>query len=124
MDVAYKPNFLSCTITASFAQAHSCQQSNAYMYFKGTIDWEIFTLKIICVKNFCVVKFLRFCSIREFLLMVDDYNMDERLESSYHLVYYWVSGEPGITGCSRQLDIYPGECGLVRASLFIVIATA
>ena len=45
--------------------------------------------------------------------------MDERLESSYRLVYYQVSGEPGIAGYSRRLDIYPGECGLARASLFI-----
>ena len=46
-----------------------------------TVDWEIFTLEIICVKNFCGVKFLRFHSIRE-ILMVDSYNMDEHLESS------------------------------------------
>ena len=38
--------------------------------------------------------------------------MDKLLESSYHLVYYQVSGEPGIAGCSFQLDIYLGECGL------------
>ena len=50
--------------------------------------------------------------------MVDDCNMDERLESSWRLVYYQVSGEPGIAGCSRRSDIYFGECGLARASLF------
>ena len=51
-------------------------------------------------------------------LTVDDCSMDERLESSWRLVYYQVSGEPGITGCSHQLDIYLGECGLARDSLF------
>ena len=44
--------------------------------------------------------------------------MDERLESSWRLVYYQVSGEPGIAGCSRRSDIYLGECGVARASLF------
>ena len=67
----------------------------------STVDREIFTLKIICVKNVHVVKFSRFRSIREIFLTVDDYNMDEHLESSYRLVYYRVSGEPGIAGCSR-----------------------
>ena len=45
-------------------------------------------------------------------LMVDDCNMDECLKSSWHLVYYQVSGEPVITGCSHQLDIYLRQCGL------------
>jgi len=85
----------------------------------STVDREIFTLKIICVKNVHVVKFSRFRLIREIFLTVDDYNMDEHLESSYCLVYYRVSGEPGITGCSRRLDIHPRECGLACASLFI-----
>ena len=83
-----------------------------------TIDREIFMLKIICVKNFHVVKFSRFRWSVNFFLMVDDYNMDEcpeslneRLESFYHLVYYQVSGEPGIAGCSCRSDIYPGKCG-------------
>ena len=44
--------------------------------------------------------------------MVDDCNMNEHLESSWHLVYYRVSGEPGIAGYSRQSDIYLRECGL------------
>ena len=39
---------------------------------KTTVDREIFALKIIRVKNFCVIKFSRFCSIREFFLTVDD----------------------------------------------------
>ena len=76
-------------------------------------------LKIIRIKNFGVVKFSWFRSIREIFLTVADYNMDERLESSYRLVYYQVSGEPGIAGCSRRSNIYPGECGLASASLFI-----
>ena len=56
-------------------------------------------LKIVCVKNYRVGKFSRFRSICEFILTVDNYNMDKRLESSYLLVYYQVSGEPGIAGC-------------------------
>ena len=65
-----------------------------------TVDREIFTLKIIRVKNFRVVKFSRFRSIREIFLTVDYCNMDERLESSWRLVYYQVSGEPEIVRCS------------------------
>ena len=76
-------------------------------------------LKIIRVKIFRVVKFSQFRSIREIFLAVADYNMDKRLESSYRLVYYRVSGEPGIAGCSRRSGIYPNECGLACASLFI-----
>ena len=60
------------------------------------------------MKNF-LVKFLWFRSIREFFLTVDYCNMDE---GSWRLVYYQVSGEPGITHCSRRLDIYLVECGL------------
>ena len=71
----------------------------------------IFTLKIILVRNFRVVKFVQSA---KFFLTVDDHNMDKRLESSWHLVYYQVSGEPGIAGCSRRSDIYLGECGLAR----------
>ena len=70
------------------------------------------------VKNFRVIKFLRFRSIREIFLMADDCSMDEHLESSWRLVYYQVSGEQELAVCSRRLDIYLGECGLARASLF------
>ena len=84
---------------------------------RNTVDREIFVL-IIRVKNFRVIKFSRFRSIREIFLTVDDSSMDERLESSWRLVYYQVRGEPGIAGCSRRSDIYLGECGLTRASLF------
>ena len=76
-----------------------------------TVDREIFVLKIIRVKNFRVVKFSRFRSIREIFLTVDYCNMDERLESSYRLAYYHVSGEPGIARCSRRSDIYI-PCGV------------
>ena len=79
-----------------------------------TVDRESFTLKIICVKIFRVVKFSRSHLIHKIFLTVDDCNMDKRLESSWCLVNYQVSGEPGITRCSCQLDIYLGECGLVR----------
>ena len=45
-----------------------------------------------------------------FFLTVDDYNMHERLDSSWHLVYYQVSGSqgvlPGVIGHSLQ------GCGL------------
>ena len=71
-------------------------------------------LKIIHVKIFCVDKFSRFRSIREFFLTVDDCNMDERLESLWLLVYYQVSGEPEIACCSHRSDIYLRECGLAR----------
>ena len=84
------------------------------------VDREIFTLKIIRVKNILFVKFSRFRSIHEIFLTVNGCNMDERLESSYHLVYYQVSGEQGIAGCSRRSDIYLEECGLVRPSFFTV----
>jgi len=70
------------------------------------------------VKNFRVIKFSRFRSLREIFLTVDDCNMDERLENSWRLVYYQVSGERRIPGCSGRSDIYLGECGLARASLF------
>ena len=73
-----------------------------------------FHVKIICVKNFRVVKFSWFRSIREIFLTVDNCNMDKRLESSWRLVYYQVSGDPGIARCSCRSDIYLGECGLAR----------
>ena len=79
-----------------------------------TVDREIFALKIIRVKNFRVDKFSRFRSIREIFLTVDDCNMDERLESLWLLVYFQLSGEPGIARCSHRSDIYLGECGLAR----------
>ena len=63
-------------------------------YSSSTVDREIFTLKIIHVKIFMVVNF---CS--SFDLRVVGYNVDECLESSLCLVYYHVSGEPGIAGC-------------------------
>ena len=65
-----------------------------------TIDQEIFTLKIICVQIFRVVKISRFRPICEIFLTVADYNMDKRLKISYCLVYYQVSGEPRIAGCT------------------------
>ena len=70
-------------------------------------------LKIISVKNFHVAKFSQFCSIRK-ILTVDSCNMNERLESSRHLVYYQISGEPGIAHCSLRSDIYLGDCGLAH----------
>ena len=91
-------------------------------FLQGTVTYcrlGNFHIKNDSCENFRVVKFSRFRSIPKIFLTVDNYNMDERLESFYHLVYYQVSGEPGIAGCSRRSDIYPGECRLARASLFI-----
>ena len=90
-----------------------------YWFFVHTVDQKIFTLKIIRVKNFRVVKFLWFRSIREIFLMVDYCNMDEHLESSWRLVYYQVSGEPGIARCICQSDIYLRECGLARKLIYL-----
>ena len=78
----------------------------------STVECQIVTI-IICVKNFRVVKFSWFCSICE-IFLVDYCNMDEHLGSSWCLVYYQVSGEPGIAHCSRRSDIYLVECGFVR----------
>ena len=73
--------------------------SMAHSKLTTTVAQKIFTLEIICVKNYRVVKFSRFRSIYEFILTVDNYNMDKRMESFYLLVYYRVSGDPGIAGC-------------------------
>ena len=69
---------------------------------------------MIRVKNFGVDKFSRFRSIRDIFLMVNGYNLDEHLESSERLVYYQVTGEPGIAGCSRRSDIYRGGVDFAR----------
>ena len=45
-----------------------------------TVDWEIFMLIIICIKNFRVDAFLWSFYLQNFL--VDAYNMDECLERS------------------------------------------
>ena len=91
---------------------HSSPLRSAYCVH--IVDREIFALKIIRVKIFRIDKFSRYRSIREIFLTVDDCNMDERLESLWLLVYYQVSGEPGIARCSHQSDIYLWECGLAR----------
>ena len=58
-------------------------KSMCYCICNSTVDREIFTLKIILMKNFRVVKFLQFHSICGIFLMVDDCNMNEHLESSW-----------------------------------------
>ena len=58
-----------------------------------------------------------------FFLMIKHCNMDERLESSWGLVYNQVSGEPGIARCSRPSDIYPVECELCVQAYSLIIAT-
>ena len=61
---------------------------------KYTINQEIFTFK-----NFCGVKLsCGFVQSANFLWLT--ITLDKCLENSLHLVYYQVSGEPGITGCS------------------------
>ena len=73
------------------------------VFVDHTIGWEIFTLKIIHIKNFRGI-FLRFVP-------------------SAKLRY---EREPGIAGCnavavrsSRQSGIYFGKCGRVHGSLFV-----
>ena len=83
-----------------------------------TVDQEILTSKIICIKNFVLLKFTWFHSICEIFITVDNCNMEERLESSLRFVYYQASGDPRIAGCSCWLDIYLRECGLTCGSLF------
>ena len=61
-----------------------------------------------------LLNFRGFVRSVKFFLTVDYCNMDKRLESSWRLVYYQVSGEPGITRCSRWSDINLVECGLAR----------
>ena len=70
-----------------------------------------------------MLNFHGFARSTNFLLTDDSYNiyMDECLEREC-LVYYEVSGEPGITGCSRQSDIYLGGCGRVHTYSLIITA--
>ena len=90
--------------------------------YYNTVDREIFTLKIVCIKNFRVDKFSWFRSIHEIFLTINNYNMDEHLDSSKHLVYYQVTGEPGIAGYSRRSDIYLGGCRLHVHTYSLIIA--
>ena len=69
------------------------------------------------MKNFRVIKFSRFCSIRKIFLTVDDCNMDECLESSWHLVYYQVSESQGWLAVVIDWTFTSGSVDL-RASLF------
>ena len=76
-------------------------------------------LKIILVKNFCVVKFSQFVLIREIFLAVDYCNSDERLESSGRLVYYQVSETQGSLTVVVDWTFTLWSAGLARISLFI-----
>ena len=81
----------------------------------GTVDLEIFTLKIICMKIFCVIKFSRFRSICK---TVDDCNMDELLESSWRLVHTTRYQESqGSLAVVFDRTFTPGNVDL-RANLF------
>ena len=74
--------FLLCELMSCYVDVHVllCE-------CPATVNREIFTLKIIHVKNFRVIKFSQFHLIRKFFLTDDDCNMDELLESSWRLVY-------------------------------------
>ena len=105
--------------------AQHCETNSFYICVtqeKNTVDWDIFTLKIIRVKNFHGVKFSRFRSICEIFLTVDDCNMDKCLENSQHLIYYQVSGEVGIAGCSRHRTFTLGGVDLHVQSFLLIIA--
>ena len=84
------------------------------MFFHRLGNFHVLKIIIIRMINFRVVKFSRCHSIRKIFVTVDDYNMDECLESCWHLVYYQVSGQPRFARCSRRSDIYLGECGLAH----------
>ena len=62
---------------------------------------------MICVINL-LINFRGFVQFVEFFLTIDSCNMDTCL------VYYQVSGEPGIASYSHRWDIYLGECGLAH----------
>ena len=86
--------------------------SAALLFKVGASDYGrsgSFTLKIIRVKIF-VLSF----DLQKKILTVDDCNKDECLAGFWHLVYYQVSGQPGIAGCSRHSGIYLRECGAVH----------
>ena len=53
-------------------QTSNCMVMNKYTKYHRSGN---FYVKIICVKNFRVVKFSRFRLIRKIFLTVDDYNM-------------------------------------------------
>ena len=72
------------------------------------------------MKNFRVTKFSWFCSIREKFLTVDYCNMDERLESSWHLVYYQVSGKLGSLAVVVDRTFTSGNVDL-RATYSLII---
>ena len=112
--VRYFASHVMCRKLASYKSAENFPAKCFLGINLNTVDREIFALKIIPVKIFRVDKFSRFRSIREIFLTIENCNMDERLESLWLLVYYQVSGEPGIARCSHQSDIYLGECGLAR----------
>ena len=69
-----------------------------------------------------LLNFRSFVQSAKFFLTVDDHNMDKRLESSWHLVYYQVSGEPGIavvvdrTFTSGSVDLHAQAYSLIIAT--------
>ena len=74
----------ACMYAYTYVCIYECMYAYVCTYvcmYAATVDWEIFTLKIIRVKNFHGVKCSQFCSIREIFLTVDGYDVDERHES-------------------------------------------
>ena len=81
-------------------------------YLPGHDDWEIFTLKIICVKNFRVVKFSRFGLICEIFLTVEDRWVPwEFLE---HLVFYQIMESQVSLAVVVDLTFTLGVCSCVH----------
>ena len=93
----------------AWERCHEEAHSTCKTYHTDTTHKQYRRSGNFCVKNNSREKFSRFRSIREIFLTVDDCNMDERLESLWLLVYYQVSGKPGI-GSVGSVDL--------RASLF------
>ena len=115
--------FVSCkfrnfalTIPEINTQLHD--KSLLHLHYKfDTVDQEIFTLKIIHVNNFLGFFFAVSFNPQTFF---NSWQLQygQAPGEFLALVYYQVSREPGIAGCSRLSDIYLWECGLVCASLF------
>ena len=70
------------------------------------------------IKNNSCKTYSRCRLVCKFFSMVDCYNMDKHLECSYHLIYYQVSEELGITGC-RHLPQWVWTC--IHACSLIII---
>lgn len=86
-----------------------------------TIDREIFTLKISCLKKF-LVKFSRFCLIHKIFLMVGDCNMDKCLASSWCSVYYRYQKSQGSLAVVVDRTFTSGGVELCVQAFSLIIA--